>query len=68
MSNDAPKIFLMDQKTPFSHECERTVTKLDNEIIEAIKKAKDAGVPRGLLVSILFVHATRESINVIGAE
>lgn len=38
---------------------------METTIVDAIEKAKESGVPQGLVVAILHGHATRQTLEMV---
>jgi predicted DNA binding CopG/RHH family protein len=56
----------MKEITPLKSEHLSTLRLLDQELAKIIDKAKDSGVPQGLIVSLLHAHSTKQTIEMIG--
>lgn len=52
-------------EAPVSRSVNDSLHAMDGAIVAAIKSAKDAGVPQGLVVSVLSAHAMQETIRLI---
>jgi len=51
---------------PMSPEINKAVTDLDSAIAKAVSAAKDAGLPQGLVVSLLHGYAQMQTTVMVG--